>query len=72
MATGIFIAAVIFVLAVLLVELLLIVIKAVRSEPEKPGNTLKDRRVSWYSSCHEPCMKDPNQSSDSCVMRCHF
>ncbi len=72
MVTELFIAAVIIVLAVLLVELLLIVIKEVKSEPEKPGNTSKDRRVSWWSSCYEPCIKDPDNSSDSCVMRCNW
>ena len=63
MATELFIAALIMVPAVLLVELLLIVIKAVKIEPGKPGNTSKDRRVSWWSSCYEPCIKDPDNSA---------
>jgi len=37
MATELFVAAVIIVLAVLLVELLLMVIRAVKSEPENQG-----------------------------------
>jgi hypothetical protein len=26
--------------------------------------------MSWFESCYEPCMKDPRQSSDSCIMMC--
>jgi hypothetical protein len=70
MATELFAAALFIALAVLFVQLLLIVMKAVKSESEHQRNTPKARRVSWYESCYEPCMKDPDQSSDSCVMRC--
>lgn len=72
MTMELFVAAGIIVLAVLVAKPLLIMIKGLKSEPDKRVHPVKDRWISWYYSCYQPCMKDPEESSDSCVMRCHW
>jgi hypothetical protein len=72
MSAELLFAAIIIGLGVLFVALLPLVTRAVTSEPEKPGNAPKEPQKSWFTECYEPCMEDPDQSSDSCVMRCNL
>ncbi len=72
MATVLFSPGIIVAIAILVLPFVLIGSKVLNSVFGKSGSAPKDRRVSWYGSCYEPCMKKLEQSSDSCVMRCSW
>jgi len=40
------------------------------SSPKESPNEHPIQGMSWFESCYEPCMRDPGQTSDSCVMMC--
>jgi hypothetical protein len=71
METELFIPAIFIILAVLLMGLLPIFLKELESERQKQRDTSREGRLSWLESCYEPCVKDPDESSDSCVLKCN-
>ena len=71
METELFIPAIFVILAVSLMGLLPILMKALGSEQEESGNTSKNPRLSWYDSCYQPCLHEPGESSDTCLLRCN-
>jgi hypothetical protein len=72
MVTEILSSVIILAIGVLILGLLFIGIRAIISASGESGSAPKDRWISWYSSCYQPCLKDLGQTSDSCVMRCSW
>ncbi len=40
------------------------------SSPKESAKGDHTQNMSWFESCYEPCMSDPERSSDLCIMMC--
>jgi hypothetical protein len=50
--------------------LLFKILGARTGSPEEPPKEPIQGSMLWFRDCYEPCMRDPEQSSDTCVMMC--
>jgi hypothetical protein len=72
MTTELFSSVIVIAIGVFMLGLLIIWVRATDSSPGKTRTVPKDRWISWYSSCYQPCMKDPDASPDSCAIKCSW
>jgi hypothetical protein len=71
MVTELIFVALIIALSALILWALLFRISegSTRNAGEPPKEPIRGT-MSWFKDCYEPCMGDPEQTSDSCVMMC--
>ncbi len=49
---------------------LLALIGAFNNSPKESAKGDHTQNMSWFESCYEPCMSNPEHSSDLCIMMC--